>query len=470
MRFGFIRKIRSVIDAPVNMTEGPILPAMLLFALPIMMGTLLQQLYATVDTIILGRFVGKTAIAAVGGSDAILIYLLVDFFVGVCSGASIIVSQYYGAEDAKGVQKSIRTAMILSAVIGAFCTVAGILIAPRCLVLLDTPAETMQYSRDYLVWYFAGMVPSMVYNMGSSILRATGDSRRPLYFLIFSCGLNVILDLVFVVGLKLEVRGAAMATSLSQLICSALILRSIFHPDIGEESERSDWIPDGTLIRTMVLLGVPMGLQSSLYNVTNLFITKAVNRLSTDAIAAWAIQNKFDAFFWPAGNAIAIAVMTFVGQNYGARKAVRIRGTVRCGIILYASCAVAYSILILSIGPSLVPLFSGDPNVAAYLRQFLYGISWGYVCFTLASILPSAMRGTGNTLKPAIITFFGACLLRLIILFTYTFPHLSPASICICYPPTWALTSLLFLIYYKFFPWMPPFPESQAAPSGECSS
>ena len=462
MRSPLFRKLRSFADSPVSMTEGPILPAMLFFALPIMMGTLLQQLYATVDTIILGRFVGKTAIAAVGGSDAILIYLLVDFFVGVCSGASIIVSQFYGAENARGVLKSIRSAMFLSAVIGAFCTAAGILVAPKCLSLLDTPTETMQYSRDYLVWYFAGMIPAMIYNMGSSILRALGDSRRPLYFLIFSCGLNVILDLVFVVGFRLEVRGAAMATSLSQLICAILVLRTLFHPARNEDAERSDWIPDGRLIRSMVLLGIPMGLQSSMYNITNLFITKAVNRLSTDAIAAWAIQNKFDSFFWPAGNAIAIAVMTFAGQNYGARKPDRIRRSVRCGAALYASFGAVYSIFILSVGPSLVPLFSDDPNVAVFVRQFLYGISWGYICFTFASIIPSAMRGTGNTVMPAVITLFGACLLRLIILFSYTFPHLSPASVCICYPPTWIMTSILFLIYYRFFRWMPPFPEDSA--------
>ena len=198
-----------------SMTEGPVLQGMLAFFLPIMLGTLLQQLYSAVDAVVLGQFVGKTALAAVGGSDIVLINLIVNFFVGLSSGASVVISQHAGAQEHEQVSKAVHTAVFLAVVVGTLTTLLGTTVAPLLLPALNTPEDTLQYSKDYLVWYFAGMIPSMIYNMGSGILRALGDSKRPLLFLVVCTIVNTILDLLFVAVFKLEVAGAAIATSLS---------------------------------------------------------------------------------------------------------------------------------------------------------------------------------------------------------------------------------------------------------------
>lgn len=210
-----------------SMTEGPVLQGMLAFFLPIMLGTLLQQLYSAVDAVVLGQFVGKTALAAVGGSDIVLISLIVNFFVGLSSGASVVISQHAGAQEHAQVSRAVHTAVFLAIIVGALTTVLGVFGAPLLLPALSTPEDTLQYSKDYLVWYFAGMIPSMIYNMGSGILRALGDSKRPLLFLVVCTIVNTILDLFFVAVLKLEVAGAAIATSLSQLICAWLVIRTL---------------------------------------------------------------------------------------------------------------------------------------------------------------------------------------------------------------------------------------------------
>ena len=210
-----------------SMTEGPVLQGMLAFFLPIMLGTLLQQLYSAVDAVVLGQFVGKTALAAVGGSDIVLINLIVNFFVGLSSGASVVISQHAGAQEHAQVSRAVHTAVFLAIIVGALTMLLGMFGAPLLLPALSTPEDTLQYSKDYLVWYFAGMIPSMIYNMGSGILRALGDSKRPLLFLVVCTIVNTILDLFFVAVLKLEVAGAAIATSLSQLICAWLVIRTL---------------------------------------------------------------------------------------------------------------------------------------------------------------------------------------------------------------------------------------------------
>ena len=302
-----------------DLLHGPVLQNMLRFALPILAGTLLQQLYSMVDAVVVGQFVGKTALAAVGGSAVAIINLLLNFFVGLCSGAAIVVAQYYGAHDRENVSRAVHTATLLAVWVGAIMTVIGVCFAPGLLSALDTPEDTMQYSIDYMRWYFAGMIPTMIYNMGSSILRAMGDSKRPLYFLLLCTGVNTVLDLLCVAVLRLEVAGAAIATSLSQLICAAFVIRSLMRRQDEARLMPAKLRPTPALVKRMLLFGLPAGLQSVLYNVTNLYVQKAVNLMGTDTVAAWSIYAKIDGVFWPISNAFGIAIMTFVGQNYGAR-------------------------------------------------------------------------------------------------------------------------------------------------------
>lgn len=246
-----------------SMTEGPVLQGMLAFFLPIMLGTLLQQLYSAVDAVVLGQFVGKTALAAVGGSDIVLINLIVNFFVGLSSGASVVISQHAGAQEHEQVSKAVHTAIFLAVIVGALTTLLGTTVAPLLLPALNTPEDTLQYSKDYLVWYFAGMVPSMIYNMGSGILRALGDSKRPLLFLVVCTIVNTILDLLFVAVFKMEVAGAAIATSLSQIICAWLVLHTLRHANGDYHLEFQKIRPDAWLLKRMLVIGLPAGISST---------------------------------------------------------------------------------------------------------------------------------------------------------------------------------------------------------------
>ena len=295
---------RAMTQAASDLTQGSIWKGMLQFFLPIMLGTLLQQLYSTVDSIVLGRFVGKEALGAVGGSNTAIINLLVGFFVGLASGASVIIAQHYGAKEGRLVRRGVYTAIVLSIALGAFLTVVGIGSARALLTALATPDDLMQYSMDYLQWYYAGMIPAMIYNMGSGILRAVGDSKRPLYFLAVCMVVNTVLDLFFVAVLRMEVKGAAIATSLSQLICAVLVIRTLRRRDdsccLRAEKHGFDW----KLLGRMLAIGLPAGVQSTLYSITNVFVQKAVNSLGSDTVAAWSAFWKLDGLFWPVSGAI----------------------------------------------------------------------------------------------------------------------------------------------------------------------
>lgn len=443
-----------------DLLHGPVLQNMLLFSLPILAGTLLQQVYSMVDAAVVGQFVGKAALAAVGGSAMMIINLLLNFFVGLTSGASVIVAQHFGAHDEENVSRSVHTAMLFAVWVGALLTVLGIFLAPGLLALLDTPEDTLQYSIDYMRWYFVGMIPTMIYNMGSSILRAMGDSRRPLYFLLLCTGVNTVLDLLCVAVLRMEVAGAAIATSLSQLICSIFVLRSLMRRTDAARLIPARLRPTPWLLRRMLLLGLPAGLQSVLYNITNLYAQKAVNLMGTDTVAAWSISGKIDGVFWTISNTLGIAVMTFVGQNYGARSRKRVHESIRVGWCLHLGISAFFSLMAVLLGPVISRLFSDDALVLEQTMQFVYYISTTYVLFSTVEVLSSSMRGVGNAVKPAIITFFAVCLLRMALLHFFAFPNLSIFNVSICYPLTWAVSSTLFILYYKFGRWMPRYPES----------
>ena len=453
--------MRSTANSTSNsLTEGSVWRGMLRFFLPVMLGTVFQQLYSMVDAIILGQYVGKTALAAVGGSDFVIINLIVGFFVGLSSGAAVVISQHSGAGEHDAVSNSVRTAMLLSFWIGTIVTVLGIVFAEPFLRALDTPEDTMQYSMDYLQWYFAGMIPSMIYNMGSSVLRAFGDAKRPLYFLLVCAAVNTVLDLLFVITFHMEVAGAAIATSLSQLVCAALVLLTLLRLPGPQRLCLRTLRMDRGLLSRMLTIGLPAGVQSMLYCVTNLFVQRATNMLDTDTVAAWAAFWKIDNIYWPISNALGLSIMTFVGQNYGAHKRQRIYQTFHTGLILHLLLSVLFGVTIYLLRRPLIMLFCEDELVIQHGLQIVHYLAFCYPLFSLTEVCSSAMRGTGNAVKPTVITLMGVCVLRMAMLFLITFPHPSNFTIAICYPVTWTVSSLMFLIYYKFGRWMPAFPEN----------
>ncbi len=447
-----------------SLIEGAIWRKMLIFFLPIMCGTILQQLYNMADTVIVSIFVGKQALAAVGGSSAIITSLLVNFFVAMSSGASVIISQNFGAGERENVRRGIQNAMVLALASGTLLTVVGIAAARPLLELLGTTADTIDYSTEYLQYYFMGMIPSMIYNMGSGLLRAMGDSKKPLQFLAVAAALNVGLDLLFVVTFQMAVIGAAVATTISQIVSAILVLRTLSRLPEDIRPNIRHLKLDGRMLRRMLQIGLPSGFSSSMYSIANMVVQSGINQLGTDVVAGWSAFNKLDNFFWPISSAIGITVMTFVGQNYGAKRYERVRETIRTGIKMHLVICALISTVILLLRYPLISIFAnGDAAVlAAGVEVSLYTCAF-YFTFSCTEVFAATMRAVGNAVKPTVITLCCVCLFRVVYLAVYGLSHATIFTIAICFPTSWALSSLVFLIYYKSRRWMPPDLREQMA-------
>ena len=387
-----------------QITEGVIWKQLLLFFFPIVFGTFFQQIYNTADTIVVGRFVGKQALAAVGGSASQIANLIVGFFVGLSSGAAVVISQFYGAKDKKNLSKALHTAFAFSIAAGIVLTVVGIFLTRPALLLMKTPADVVEDSAVYLHIYFGGMVFNLVYNMGAAILRAVGDSKRPLYVLIITCVLNIILDLLFVVAFGMGVTGVAVATVTSQVI-SALIVtvmllktREIYVLKINQIRF------DRRMLFSVLRIGIPAGLESVMYNISNIVIQVFVNNLGTDTVAAWGTLGKIDALFWMVINAFAISITTFVGQNYGAGKTRRMRKSVRVCLGMSYSSAILLSGLLMGMTVDIYSLYYAPVGI---LLGFVTGLVYRKFQPKKWQIFPAALVITlPSTIISSCITAF----------------------------------------------------------------
>ena len=438
----------------VDMTEGVIWKQLLLFFLPILLGTFFQQLYNTVDAIIVGRGVSKQALAAVGGSPSQLLDLLVGFFTGLASGATIIISHAFGARRDEDASRAVHTAMVLALLFGLVLSAVGWILTPRLLVFMDTPDDVMLDATAYLRICFIGMTASLIYNVGSGILRAIGDSRRPLYFLIVATVFNIIMDCVLVLALRLGVAGAALATILSQLLSAVMVCVVL-----GRSRDACRLIPRALRIhaeslRRIIRIGLPAGLQSVLYSISNIIIQTAINGLGTDAAAGWTAASKMDNIYWIIISALGIAITTFVGQNYGAGKLDRLRAGVRQALILSFGMTAVICCLLLCIGRPLLTIFSSDEGVLTQGWQVMNFLIPTYATYVCIEILSGAMRGAGDPITPTIMTLVGCCLLRVLWVVLYVPAHHTLRAVMASYPVSWISTSVAFVISYRRGAWL----------------
>lgn len=434
-----------------KIVNGSIFGQLLLFFFPILFGTFFQQLYNTADAMVVGRFVGKQDLAAVGGSTSTLINLLVGFFIGLSSGATVVISQYYGAGKADKVHWAVHTSVAFSVVGGLVMMVVGIACAHPALVAMKTPDDVMGHSMIYLRIYFVGTVANLLYNMGAGILRAVGDSKRPLYFLIISCFVNIALDLFFVAYLKIGVAGAALATILSQCISAAMVMVCLMRTkDIYQLVWKAVRI-DRRMLRRIVRIGFPAGMQSIMYNVSNVIIQTGVNTLGTDNVTAWATYGKVDGLFWMMISALGISATTFVGQNYGAGRMDRVRkGTSVCmgiGVLL----TTIVGVVLYTGGYLLVDLFTEDAEVRRISMELVRFMVPTFITYIAIEVLSGTLRGVGDAWMPLVITGVGICAVRVlwIIVALPVRPHILTAAFS--YPLTWTITSLAFVVYYYCF-------------------
>ena len=435
-----------------KITNGTIWKQLLIFFFPIVLGSLFQQIYGMADTIIVGHFVGKTALAAVGGSASRIVDLMVGFFVGLSSGASVILAQYYGGQDQKKVNMTIQTAIAFCIVSGVFVSIIGIVLTKPLLQLLSTPADTMEGATTYLTIYFLGTIFNLLYNMASALLRAMGDSKRPLYVLIMTCLSNIILDVVFVVFFQLGVAGVAIATILCQCISAIMVLYMLYRSEQCQFDFHKIKISFDYLKR-ILRIGIPAAMESLTYSVTNSFIQIYINILGTTVIAAWTVAGKVDSFFWMFLNAFSIAITTFVAQNYGAGKIDRVRKSVKvCFIMTFLSSVLIASLILIYVHP-IYQLFTSDLDVMACGIHIEYYLMPTYLIFIIISILSGALRGIGKVLIPLLLSCGGVCLIRIVWLLI-AFPQSSSLdTVMFSYPLSYVITALLYLFYYfKTFP------------------
>lgn len=419
-----------------------------------MLGTFFQQLYNTADAIIVGKVVGKEALAAVGGSTGTLVNLLVGFFVGLASGASVIIAQLYGARKAQDVSRAVHTTMALALASGALLTVVGLIFARGLLDLMGTPAEVMVYAVPYLQIYFVGMIPQLVYNIGSGVLRAVGDSRRPMLFLICAALTNVVLDIVLVLGLDMGVHGAAIATVISQLVSALLILGSLHHAHPVYRLYFRKIRFHGDMLSRIVRIGMPAGLQSVMYSLSNIIIQSSVNGFGTDVMAAWTAYGKIDGLYWMIISAFGVAITTFAGQNFGAQLYDRMRRSVRVCMGMATGATVVMSAVIMVIGRPMLGMFTDDAQVVEMGMSIIRLIVPTWITYISIEILSGAMRSAGDSLVPTLMTLTGVCLLRVFWVAVIVPRYHELSVLMLSYPITWIITSAMFIVYYLRGKWL----------------
>ena len=435
-----------------QITQGPIWKQLLIFFFPILLGTFFQQMYNTVDTIIVGRVVGTTALAAVGATGP-LVNMVNGFFIGISSGATVILSQYYGAGNRQGVHDALHTGVALSLVLGAMITVLGVGLGPWVMSLMNMPENCLADASIYLRLYFAGAIGSMVYNMGAGILRAMGDSRRPMVFLMATCVLNVVLDILFVAVLHMGVAGAALATTVAQFLSAALPIGVLLKlPE--DRLELRQLRIDRKLLGRILRIGVPAGLQFVTFDFSNILIQSGVNSFGDVTMAAWTAHGKTDAITWMISGAFGVSVTTFVGQNFGAQKYRRIRQSAWICLGMSVALVGAVAAVILCFRSQILGIYTDDPEVIAVGSVIMLSIMPFNIVFMPIEVFAGTMRGVGYSVVPTVITGCCVCLFRILWLATVVRRWHTLGMLTACYPISWIIAAGVFLTVYLRGNWL----------------
>lgn len=436
-----------------QITEGVIWKQLLSFFFPILLGSLFQQLYNTVDTIVVGRYVGTQALAAVGATSA-LISLINGFFIGLSTGATVLLSQFYGARNREGIHSAIHTGVTLALILGALVTALGLGLSPVILRLIQTPENCMADAVTYTRIYFAGGMFSVVYNMGAGLLRAMGDSRRPTIFLLVACVVNIALDIVCVRYLEMGVAGAALATIVSQGVSACLALIVLMRQPEQTRLELRKLRLDLRLMKRILLVGIPAGLQFVTFDLANLLIQSGINSFGDITVAAWTAYVKTDALNWQISGAFGVSITTFVGQNFGAQKYGRIRKSVWTCMGMSVALVLALSAVVITFRYWILGIYTTDGEVirlGAYVM--LWTVPFNFL-FMPVEVFAGTMRGTGYSVMPTVITCCCVCLFRVVWVFTLVARWHRVELLALCYPVSWLLASTVFFVTYLRGNWL----------------
>lgn len=431
----------------VNMTEGSILKHILSFAIPVLVGSLFQQLYNMVDTWVVGNYVSNEAFSAVGSVGPI-INMLIGFFTGLAAGAGVVISQNYGAKHFDEVSKTVHTAVTMTSLLGIVFTFLGIFLAPLMLQLMNTPEEVIPASTQYLQIYFAGILGLMIYNIGAGILRAVGDSTRPFYYLIVSALMNIGLDLLFVLVFHMGVAGVAWATIISQGVSSVLVMVTLARSNECIKLSFRKLTVHWNSLKRIVSVGLPASIQMAITAFSNIFVQSYINYFGADFMSGWAAYTKIDQLLLLPVQAIALSVSTFVGQNLGAGHVYRAKKGINRGILMtLISTAVLMTPIMLFPSP-IVAFFNAKPEVIDYGAMLLLWLSPFYLLTSFNQVYVGALRGAGNTRIPTLISLGSFVVIRQIYLFVVSRVCNEALLIGLSYPFGWIFNSLLTTIYY----------------------
>ena len=429
------------------LTEGSIPLKMLTFAFPLFLGNLFQQFYNIADSLIVGNFIGSDALAAVSSSGS-LIFLLVGFFNGVSVGAGVVTARYFGARDQKNLSISIHTTVAFGIVSGIILMLFGIFSTPAILRLMGTPADILPSSISYLRVYFCGSIPFVLYNIFVGILQSVGDSKRPLYYLIVSSIVNVVLDLLFVAVFHWGVASAALATIISQFVSAILCLRTLLTTNEEYKLTIKDIRFDMPMLKQIIKNGLPTGLQNSIIALANVVVQSNINAFGKMAVAGCGAYSKIEGFGFLPVNCFSMALTTFISQNLGANKLDRVKKGARFGILCSATLAEVIGICIYIFSPYLISIFNSDPAVIQYGVTQARTVCLFYFLLAYSHCLASVFRGAGKSTIPMFVMLFAWCIIRVtyITVMIKVIPVIQ--TIFWAYPLTWSISSFIFTIYY----------------------
>lgn len=443
------------IQRNVDMCNGRLLPNILKYSLPLMLTGLLQLLYNAADIIVVAKWAGGTALAAVGANGS-LINLIVNLFIGLSVGASVAVSQYYGAEDNRNVHQSVHTAMAVSAVSGIATMVIGLLIARPALEWMDTPAEVIEQSTLYLRIYFLGMPAAMIYNFGAAILRAVGDTKRPLYILTVAGLINVGLNLLLVIVFHLGVAGVAIATTVSQIFSAVMVVLCLVRSYDSYRLELRKLRIYKDKLRLMLRHGIPAGIQSSIFSLSNIIIQSSVNSFGAAAVAGSAAAGNLEGLVYTSMNAFQHTCLAFTGQNIGARRPERLRRIVWLCLLSVTVVGLAISAALLLFGNELLTMYTAASTVEnavspAEILSFgmrrLWYICPAYCLCGIMEVLVGALRGMGTSVTPMVVSILGVCGVRIVWVFTvFALVNRTFETLFLSYPVSWLATALVHAI------------------------
>lgn len=431
------------------MTEGKILPLLIKFTIPIMLSGFLQQFYGAMDSVVVGRFTRQEALGAVGAT-ASLTNLILSVFIGMSTGAGIVIAQLIGAEDEGGIKKAVHTSVALSLVCGVFLTGFGCMMSGRILALMNTPEDIFPLAREYMFIYFLGSVPSLIYNFGSGILRASGDSKRPLYYLFVATVVNIVFNLIFVIVFRLGVKGVAISTVISQTVSAVLVSRKLITTETEVHLNIRDIKFDGKTLKRILKIGLPAGLQGSVFSFSNTVIQSTVNSFGKAVVAGCTASSGIENFVYITMNSVSLAETTYIGQNYGAGKIERCHKGFKISVALVTLGGIFLGALLVIFKRQFIELFiKNSPETVAAGMERLTVFGYTYFLCGIMDVLCGAMRGYGDSFSPMIMALVGVTGSRMLWIFTALPFKREVFVLFLAFPISWIVTIIPLFIKYR---------------------